>query len=175
MVAAREAGGGGAANMWDSIRTGAASWAEGVLAITSPTPPTADEIAAKAQQLIGGVTIQDVNKYTALAGDFLRAKGNLAAQGLEQQILGTSIFTPPWSTTAGNPAVPDRYRIRVLRDITVHGFTAINRQEWSTYELAGQLATAGAALQYANTLFGQADYNSRAEINAVLDYSIEQV
>ena len=102
-------------------------------------------------------------------------EAGLQAQGLDEQILGRNVFTPPWSTTAGNPAVPDRYRIRVLRDITVQGFTAINRQEWATYELAGQLGTAGAAIDYANQLFTQADYNSRATINAVLDYSIEQV
>jgi hypothetical protein len=175
MVSAREQGGGSAANMWQSIQSGALSWAEGVLNITSPTPPTQQEIAATAQQLIGHITILDVNRYTKLAGEYLSAKSNLANQGLEQQILGQSIFTPPWSTTAGNPAVPDRFRIRVLRDITVRGFTAINRQEWATYELAGPLGTAGDALTYANSLFTAADYNSRASINSILDYAIEQV
>lgn len=175
LVSARESGGGGAFNMWTALKSGAAAWAEGVLSVTSIEPPTEQEIALQAQQLIGNVTVQDMNRYTALAGDFLRTRSNLQAQGLEEQILGTSIFTPPWSTTAGNPAVPDRYRIRILRDIQVQGFTSINRQEWATYELAGQIGTAGQAIDYANQLFAQADYNSRASINSVLDYSIEQV
>lgn len=175
LVNARESGGGDAANMWDALRSGAEAWASGVLNITSPGVPTQAEIEAQAQQLIGHVTVQDMNRYTQLAGQFITAKNNLAAQGLEEQILGTSIFTPPWSTTAANPAVPDRFRIRVLRDITVKGFTAINRQEWATYELAGELTTAGAALAYADQLFNQADYNARASINSTLQYSIERV
>jgi hypothetical protein len=175
IVSARESGGGGAANIWQSIRSGAEAWASGVLSITSPQPPTEAEIALQAQQLIGNVTIQDVNKYNALAGQYLNARDTLAAQGLEQQITGRSIFVAPWSVTAGNPAVPDRYRIRVLRDLDYHGFTVINRQEWATYELSGPLTTAGDALNYANTLFAQADYNARVNINSVLDYSIEQV
>jgi hypothetical protein len=175
MVSAREQGGGGAANMWQSIQSGATAWAEGVLNITSPTPPTQEEIAATAKGLIGNITIQDVNRYTKLAGEYLAAKSNLSAQGLEEQVLGTSIFTPPWATTTDNPAVPDRFRIRVLRDITVRGFTLINRQEWATYEISGALTSAGNALDQANQLFTQADYNARASINSVLDYSIEQV
>jgi hypothetical protein len=175
IVAARESGGGSAANIWDSIRNGAQAWAEGVLSITSPTPPTDTEIAQQAQQLIGGVTVLDVNRYNAIAGQYINAKNQLQAQGLDEQILGTSIFNPPWSTTSSNPAIPTRYRIRVLRDITVAGFTKINRQEWATYELAGPIGNAGDALNYANTLFAQADYNARAAINSVLDYSIETV
>jgi hypothetical protein len=161
--------------MWDALRTGAEAWATGVLNITSAEPPTPQQISDTAKQLIGNVTIQDVNRYTQIAAQYLLAKNNLAAQGLEEQVLGTSIFTPPWATTAGNPAVPDRYRIRVLRDITVRGFTLITRQEWATYEIAGQLTSAGSALDMANQLFAQADYNARASINSVLDYAIEQV
>lgn len=174
-IAARDEGGGSASNMWGALRDAAYSWAASTLGITSPNTPTEAEINAASQQLIGGVTIQDVNKYTALAGQYLSAKASLAAQGLTQTIEGRSIFVPPWSTTAGNPAVPDRYRIRVLRDITVAGFTQIDRQEWATYELSGQLGTAGDALNYANTLFEQSDYNARASINRVVDYAIEQI
>jgi hypothetical protein len=85
------------------------------------------------------------------------------------------VFNAPWSTTASNPAIPTRYRLRVLRDITYKGFTAINRQEWATYELGGVLTTVGDALTTADALFNQADYNSRASINSTLDYSIETV
>jgi len=175
MVSARQQGGGGAANMWDAIRSGAEQWAASVLSVTSGTAPTQAAIDAATQQLIGNVTISDVNRYTQLAGDYLRAKENLQTQGLYDQIMGTSVFTPPWAQTAGNPAVPDRYRIRVLRDITVRGFTTINRQEWASYELEGPLTSVIQALAQADARFTSADYNVRASINNVLEYSIEQV
>ena len=169
------ASGMGAANMWNSLREGAYSWAESVLSVTSPTPPTEAEIQAAGQDLIGHVTIMDMNRYVSLAHEYLTAKNNLQTLGLDNQIEGTAIFRPPWATSVGNPAVPERYRIRVLRSITVHGFTTIERNEWSTYEITSPLTSVQDALDQANQLFSQADYNSRADINEVLDYTIEAV
>ena len=175
LVAGAESGGRGAANMWSSLRTAATDWATGVLSVTSAEPPTPDAVAAKVHQLIGHVTIQDMNRYTAKVGEYLRAKSNLAQLGESNQITGAEIFTPPWATTANNPAIPTRYRIRVLRSITVRGFTHIQREEWATYEITSPLTSVGDALQQANTLFSMADYNARASINEILDYSIEVV
>jgi hypothetical protein len=165
----------GAQNMWNALKTGAYSWAESVLAVTSAEPPTSAEIQDAADGLINGITIQDMNRYASLAGQFVAAKNQLANLGPNDQIPGTAIFNPPWATTADNPAVPTRFRIRVLRDITVHGFTAIQRDEWSTYELGGNITSLESALNKANLMFSQADYNARADINAVLDYNIETV
>ena len=175
LVAGAESGGRGAANMWSSLRTAATNWATGVLSVTSAYPPTPDEVAAKVHQLIGHVTIQDMNRYAATVGEYLRAKNNLRQLGDTNQITGNEIFVPPWSTTAANPAIPTRYRIRVLRSITVRGFTHTQRNEWATYEITSPLTNVADALQQANTLFSQADYNSRASINEILDYSIEVV
>lgn len=165
----------GAQNMWNALRSGAQNWAASVLSVTSPEPPTQEEINAAAQGLIQHVTVTDMNRYASLAGQYINAKNTLAALGTGDQITGEAIFNPPWANTADNPAIPTRFRIRVLRDITVHGFTAVQRQEWSTYELSGALTTLDSALNQANQLFSQADYNARADINAVLDYSIETV
>lgn len=175
IYAARASGGGSASNIWDAIRAGAASWAESVLSVTGSAAPTQAEIDAAAGQLLSGVTVSDVNRYNQIAGAQTAAHQNLQSQGLYDQIMGTSIFTPPWSTTAGNPAIPDRYRIRVLRSITVRGFTTIERQEWASYELEGPLTSVIQALAQADARFTSADYNVRASINDVLDYSIEQV
>ena len=175
LVSAAESGGRGAANMWSALHDAANSWASGVLSITSPTPPSAEEIQAKASQLIGNVTVQDMNRYSKTVGEFLRAKQNLQSLDPTSQIGGESIFNPPWATTTGNPAVPTRYRIRVLRSITVRGFTQIQRQEWATYEITSPITSVADALAQANTLFGQADYNARASINEILDYTIEAV
>lgn len=161
--------------MWGALHDAARSWAEGVLRVTQAATPTAEQIDAAARGLIGRVTIQDMNRYSALAGEYLRARQNLQQLGETSQIEGTAIFQPPWSTTTGNPAVPTRYRIRVLRSITVRGFTQIQREEWATYEISSPLTTVADALNQANQLFAQADYNSRASINQVLDYSIETV
>lgn len=164
-----------ASNMWQSLREGAYSWAQGVLSITSATPPTEAEIQAKGQELIGHVTVMDMNRYVSKVGEYLRAKANLQLMDPEHQITAASIFTPPWAQTVGNDAVPTRYRIRVLRSITVRGFTRIERQEWSTYEITSPITSLADALTQANTLFSQSDYNARAEINEVLDYSIEAI
>ncbi len=169
------ANGRGAANMWDSLRQGAYNWAQGVLHITNPVPANEAATQAKAAELIGHVTIMDMNRYTKMAGEFLRAKANLAAQGLDEQIMGTSIFNPEWSTTGDNPAVPTRYRVRVLRNITVRGFTHIERNEWASYEIASPITSMADVLAQANAMFSQADYNSRADINEILDYQIEVV
>lgn len=175
LVTGAEGGGRGAANMWSSLKTAANDWAKGVLSVTSAVPPTDEQITATAHQLIGHVTIQDMNRYAQTVGEFLRAKQNLQELGTDYQITGDAIFSPPWSKTADNPAIPTRYRIRVLRSITVRGFTHIQRNEWATYELSGPLTNVADALQQANTLFSQADYNSRASINEILDYQIETV
>jgi len=175
LVSAAESGGRGAANMWSAIHSAANDWASGVLAVTNPTPPTPEEISAKAQQLIGHITIQDVNRYSHTVGEFLRARANLASLGPQEQITGNAVFNPPWARTTGNAAVPTRYRIRVLRSITVKGFTSINREEWASYEVTGPLTSAADALNQANSLFSQSDYNSRASINSILDYTIEAI
>ena len=175
MTSAAETGGRGAQNMWNAVKDAAASWAESVLSVTSATTPTALEIQTMGQRLISGITIQDMNRYVATAGEYIAAKANLQALQAGEQITGASIFTAPWATTADNAAVPTRYRIRVLRDITVHGFTAIDRTEWATYELTGPLTTLADALDQADALFAQADYNARADIKNTLDYTIEAV
>lgn len=175
LVSGAEFGGRGAANMWTSLHDAAANWAEGVLSVTGSTPPTALEIQTKAHQLIGNVTIQDMNRMSKTVGEFLRAKENLNNLGLDSQITGDAIFNPPWSRTGDNPAIPTRYRIRVLRSITVRGFTQIQREEWATYEMTSPLTTLSDALNRANTLFAQAPYNASASINEVLDYQIEVI
>jgi hypothetical protein len=163
-----------AANMWQSLREGAYSRAESILNITSPTTPTEAEIQAKGQELIAHVTVMDMNRYTKMAGEYLAARQNLQTLDLNQQITGNSIFTPRWATTADNPAVPTRYRIRVLRSITYRGI-GTTTEKWSTYEINAPLTTVADALSQANSLFSQQNYNRSAGINEVLDYVIETV
>lgn len=174
-LVAGAAGGRDAATMWQSLREYAYSAAQSYLQVSGNTAPTEAEIQARGQDLIGHVTILDMNRYTKLAGQFLSAKANLQNRSLTDQIMGDSIFVAPWNRTADNPAIPTRYRINVQRSITVSGFTKIERTEWASYEITSPLTSLQDALDQANKLFGQAQYNNRATINEILDYNIEAV
>lgn len=164
-----------ASNMWGALRTAASDWAEGVLSVTSAEPPTAEAIASKAQELIGHVTITDMNRYVKTAGEFLRAKQNLQTLQPGGQITGQEIFNAPWSSTGGDDASPTRYRLRVLRSVSVKGFTDITREEWASYDLGISLTSIDDALAKADDAFNRAKYNSTASINATLDYELEVV
>ena len=174
LYAAAVQGGRSAANMWDAFRSAAYDSASSTLALTSPTPPTQLEIDAAAKSLMGGVTIQDMNRVSKVIGEQLRATENLKSLGLDQQITGDAIFTPPWARTTGNPAVPTRYRIRVQRQVTYRGI-GVTTNKWATYEITAPLTSVNDALAQANTLFARNRYNLSANIDAVLDYSIEAV
>jgi len=163
-----------ATNMWDALRTGAYNWAESLLNVTSATTPTADEIQAAADNIIGHVTVQDMNKYVQAAGDLLSAKAALMAATPLQQIEGNMIFSNELIQGSINPAVPSRYEFRVLRTLVFHGFTDVERQEWATYEMGGPLTNAYTMLNQANLLFNQAEYNSRVDIFSIDEYEIRQ-
>ena len=161
--------------MWNALRTAARSWAEGVLNVTSSTSPTETMINAKAQDLIGHVTIQDMNRYVKTAGEYIAAKTRLHELGPNDQISGREVFRAPWATTTDNPAIPERYRIKINWQLQYKGFTTVQRNEWATYELSGSLTNAQDAIDRARSLFSQAKYNRGATIQSVLDYSIEAV
>lgn len=163
------------ADVWAGLRQSANDWARSVLSVTVGPDVSEDDIAAKASQLLGHVTITDVNNYRSLAGQALRAKQNLQSLGENDQIYATSVFRAPWAQTADNPAIPTRYRLRVLRSITVHGFTDIERQEWASYDLGASLTTIADMLAQADRAFNSADYNRTADINETLDYSLEAI
>jgi hypothetical protein len=160
-----------AANMWQSLREGAYALAQDYLQKTGIVDPTEEQIQARGQELIGHVTIMDMNRYVKEVGNWMSAKSSLANLESNQQITGASIWTPSWNKTADNPAIPTRYKLRVLRDITYRGIN-VNEQRWSTYEITSPLTTIEDALGQADSLFGQARYFRSATINSILDYEI---
>lgn len=165
----------GTAEIWSTIKGAANDWASSTLAVTAGENVTDQMIADKVTQLIGHVTIQDVNQYRSIAGQAARAQQVLEGLAPNEQITAGAIFQAPWAKTADNPAIPTRYRIRVLRNITVSGFTAIEREEWATYDLGSVLTTTQDALDQADDLFNQAKYNKSASINRTLAYTIEAI
>ena len=173
-TAAAEAGM-GTAEVWSSLRSAATDWATSVVSVTAGAAGYDEAVSTAAQTLLQGVTIQDVNTYRAIAGAAVRAKNNLQSAAGTEQIVGTSIFQAPWSVTGDNPAIPTRYRLRVLRNITVKGFTQVERNEWASYDLGINITSVDDAIKMANDAFNREDYNKTASINSVLDYSLEVV
>ena len=163
------------AQVWDTIRNAASTAAASTLSITLGREPSESEIAKAAGTILSGVTVQGVSKARGVAGAMVRAHAQLSSADPNAQITADMIGTPPWSQTVGAAGVQTQYRISVQREITVHGFTAITRTEWATYNLSGPLTTMADALAQANSLFQAADYNKSVDINQILDASITTI
>ena len=163
------------AGVWDALRTGASNWASSVLAVTSAVPPSAEEISAKASQLLGHVTIIDVNNWRHVAGQQVRAQNNLMAQGLGEQITAGSIFTPPWARTAANPAIATSYRMTVQYIVEPNAAPGTSILEPHSYSLGTVLTTPGDALSEAQSLLGGQSYTNTGRITGISSYSIEAI
>jgi len=163
------------AQVWQTIRDSADTASAATLSITLGREPTGLEIADASALMLKGVNIQTVNHARAVAGEMVAAHSNLTVAGMYDQIDASMIATPPWSQTANAAGISTQYRIHVQRDITVRGFTAINRQEWASYNLTGPITSVADALAQANALFRAARYNSNVDINDILDYTIEAI
>lgn len=163
------------AQVWQTIRDSADTASAATLSITLGREPTGLEIADASALMLKGVNIQTVNHARAVAGEMVAAHSNLTVAGMYDQIDASMIATPPWSQTANAAGISTQYRIHVQRDITVRGFTAINRQEWASYNLTGPITSVADALAQANALFRAARYNSNVDINGILDYTIEAI
>jgi hypothetical protein len=174
-IVAAAAAGQTTAQVWQTIRDSADLASSATLSITLGREPTGAEIADASAYLLQGVGIQQVNGARAVAGQMVSAHAALTAADPDSLISANMVGVPPWSITANAAGVQRQYRISVQRDITVHGFTAITRQEWASYNLSGPITSVADALNQANTLFGNADYNRNVDINQILDYSIETV
>ena len=163
------------AQVWQTLRTAADSAASASLSISLGREPTTEEVATASGQILRGVGVQQVNQARAAAGQMVQAHSRLTSSDPNALITAEMIGIPPWSVTADAAGVQTQYRISVKREITVHGFTEITREEWGSYNLSGPITTVADALNQANSLFGNADYNRNVDINQMLDYSIEAV
>ena len=163
-----------AANMWQSLREGAYSWAENYLTLTGTTKPTEEQIQAKGQDLIGHVTIMDMNRYVKLAGEAISAKNALHAMQPGTQIEGNAIWRPPWATSGGTDGRFEKYRIEIQRSITYRGIN-VTTTKWSSYEITSPLTTVEDALAQADSLFQQAKYFRSVGNYSTLDYRITKI
>ena len=162
-------------NIWSSLRQAAANWYYQSLGITPPESAAQLESTGASVLSGQGVSVQGVNTYRQVAGNWLRAKENLQALNPEDQIPGEAIFTPPWAQTAA-AGVPDRYRIRVNWNWTTDSGEQTN--QWSTYELSGPISSTANSLKQAYSLATGNDCwvaLSNLSTPEVADYEIEQI
>ena len=162
-------------NIWSSLRQAAANWYYQSLGITPPE--SAAQLESTGASILSGqgVSVQGVNTYRQVAGNWLRAKENLQALNPEDQIPGEAIFTPPWAQTTA-AGVPDRYRIRVNWNWTTDSGEQTN--QWSTYELSGPISSTANSLKQAYSLATGNDCwvaLSNLSTPEVADYEIEQI
>lgn len=164
------------AEVWETVRGAANDIASGTLGLTLGRDPTSEEIAQGANGILRGMNAIDMNYARSAAAQLVNAHRNLLNSDAEAQITNDQIGQPPWSTTANSSAVRTQYRIRVQRDITFHGINGdVTRQEWATYNITGAIGSINDALDQANSLYTNSDYNRRTSINGVLDYTIEAI
>ena len=162
-------------NIWSSLRQAAANWYYQSLGITPPE--SAAQLESTGASILSGqgVSVQGVNTYRQVAGNWLRAKENLQALNPEDQIPGEAIFTPPWAQTAA-AGVPDRYRIRVNWQWSPEGEKPTS--QWASYELTGPISSTANALSQAQQLAQRSTYWVQLTNTATpeaTDYEIEQI
>jgi CTP:molybdopterin cytidylyltransferase MocA len=163
------------AQVWQTIRDAADTSNAADLSIILGREPTGQELADASAITLRGATIFTVNQARAAAGSYVQAHNALQAADTSEQVTFKMVADMPWSITSNVPGVQQQYRIRVQRDITVRGFTDINRTEWSSYNIDGPITSISDALEKANAMFGNVDYNKNVTINNVTDYSLEVV
>lgn len=140
-------------------------------------PITQAQLEANGAEILRqqGVGIQQVNTYRALAGQWLGAKQNLHASDEVSQVTSGEIFRPPWAQTA-DPAVPDRYRVRVNWQVTPAAGDVFT--SWASYELTAPVTSIADALEQAGQLVAKqptSEMPPGAAVTGVEDYEIEQV
>lgn len=163
------------AEVWQSLRDAASSWAQSYLGITTGQSPTPDQVAAEAKTLLSHIDVAQVSTMRGIAGQQVEAMRQLMAADPEAQITGRQVFQAPWSQASKSPYLSPNYRIRVQWDLLHQGFAPVELSEWATYELTGPLTSVADALRQARSAFSAASYNVRTRITGVAAYSIETV
>jgi hypothetical protein len=165
----------GTADVWRALRLNAATW-QWQTQGGGPLPSQA-ELEAIGRQILHdqGVTIQHVNAYRQIAGEWRAAKENLQRLAADQQIMASEVWQPPWAKTTG-AGTPARYQVRVQWQITLPtGELQVMR---GTYEVDSPLTTLNDVIDQARGLAGKkptSDMPLGSKITDVIDYEIAQI
>ena len=132
--------------IWSNLRQAAGNWQLQSQGAPQPYNPTVAEAAGATALSAMGIRGDTVSTFRGVAGNWLRAKQELAQLGENSQVTAGSIFTPPWSKTSGS-AVPSRYRIRTQWQTQSAAGDVFTR--WKQDEITGPLSTLADALAQA--------------------------
>jgi len=165
----------GTADIWQALRINAATWrwqsqGGGVL-------PSLADLEQQGREILSaeGVTIQHVNQYRQIAGEWRAAKERLQQAEQGQQITAGEIWQPPWAKTA-DASTPARYQVRVQWQITLP--TGELQAIRGTYEIGSPLTSLNDVIDQARGMAGQkptSDMPLGSKITDVLDYEITQI
>jgi hypothetical protein len=99
--------------VWAGIRSSALETASWILGVPSGITPVGPATQGLADELVQGVTIQDVNMMRAIAGQNVQAAKALAAASRETAISAEHIAVPPIVGTGAGTGLPPSYMVRV--------------------------------------------------------------
>lgn len=162
-------------DIWRSLRVNAATWQWQAQGGGELPPPSVLEEQGRRILSEQGVTIQHVNQYRRVAGEWRQARERLDRLGESEQITAGEIWQPPWAQTTGAQA-PSRYRVRVQWQIE-HPSGEL-RTMWGSYELESPLTSMSDVVDQARGLAGKkptSDMPLGSKITDVVDYELEQV
>jgi hypothetical protein len=163
------------ADIWRDLRINAATFAW--QAQGGGERPSDDELEAMGRPILSaaGIGIQQVNTYRAIAGQWQKAKANLASLNDDEQVGRSAIFVPPWAQTGAN-GVDARYRVRVNWEVTPSIGDVFTK--WSSYEITAPVASISDALEQAGAKAAGDKYLYLLSGGAPLgisDYQVEQI
>lgn len=163
------------AEVWRQLRVAAGAQAFRITGRGEQPPDSVLEASGQKILQAQGVSVQDVNQFRAVAGQWRAAKQNLLAATRDEQLTADHIFTPPWARTT-QLGVDARYRVRVLWE--VQPLSGDPFRTWGTYEVSSPLTSLGDLLDQAGALVGRkpgSDIPLGATVNGAVDYELSQI
>ena len=163
------------ATVWSNLKDAATSWASGTLQAIYGSQVTDEQIAERAQSLLSGITVQQVNQARSLAGQYVTAKQNAANRAPGEQFLGTDIFTAPWSQFSQTSGAVTQYRASVTFSSTYHGINTVALSETRSFLIGPTLTNTEDLIAAAKAWYGKLPYNKQLSDIEVTDFALEVV
>lgn len=129
------------ADVWSAIRSAAEQQANYLLSAITSAPISPELLAAKANELLSGLSIFDVNIMRQNAGQLISAANALNSAADETAIDASMIGRPLTALTGGPEGLPPLYRARI--QYTGIDFEGNAFQDWTSLFLSGEPTTVG--------------------------------
>lgn len=163
------------ATIWQRINDYANAWAASTARAVYGPSVTDAQIADRAQQLMGHVTIMDVNNYRALAGQYERARQVATTQQSNAQFAADSIFVAPWSRLAQTGGAVREYRANVSFSSNIIGRGGRRLEETRAFVIGPTLTTPDDLIAAAKSWYEKLPYNTQINDVQVTDFALEAI